>query len=179
MAKRTERTTTTPRDWHIAGTHRSAYVAGVDPGVTRSGKAAGYLAAKRRKMASGFGTLMQSVAPARYGGKRIRLSCHLKSEKVDGWAGLWMRVDAPGRSEHPLAFDNMENRPIKGTADWTACEVVLDVDPAAVNISFGVLLAGPGIVWIDGMRFEEVDHSVPVTSRATSLNEPQNLGFDE
>ena len=174
----TERTTTTPRDWHIAGTRRSAYVAGIDPDVVRSGKPAGYLAAKRRKV-GGFGTLMQSISPARYGGKRVRLSCHIKSEKVDGWAGLWMRVDGQGRTEHPLAFDNMEDRAIKGTADWTACEVVLDIDSAAVNVSYGVLLAGAGTVWIDGMRFEEVDDSVALTSNRQSHHEPQNLDFND
>lgn len=31
-------------------------------------------------------------------------------------AGLWMRVDSP--TPTPLAFDNMQARPIKGTLDW-------------------------------------------------------------
>ena len=31
------------------------------------------------------------------------------------WAGLWMRVD---KGKDMVAFDNMQDRPIKGTTDW-------------------------------------------------------------
>ena len=78
-----------------------------------------------------------------------------------------------------MAFDNMEDRALKGATDWTKCVVVLDVGAQASNIAFGVLLSGTGTVWIDRMRFEAVDDSVPVTSPATSRDEPQNLDFAE
>jgi hypothetical protein len=35
-----------------------------------------------------------------------------------------MRVD---RGQKPTAFDNMQNRAIKGTQPWTRHEIVLDV----------------------------------------------------
>ena len=49
-------------------------------------------------------------------GKRIRLSGHARSKDVSDWAGLWMRVDGP--KGEPLAFDNMQQRPIKGTGEF-------------------------------------------------------------
>ena len=54
-----------------------------------------------------------------------------------------MRVDGPDSGRH-LAFDNMLDRPIKGTTDWTRYAVVLDVDKTAVAIAFGVLAGGEG-----------------------------------
>lgn len=73
----------------------------------------------------------------------------------------------------------MEDRALRGTTDWTECVVVLDVGARASNIAFGVLLSGTGTVWIDRMKFEAVDDSVPVTSAARSRDEPRNLDFAE
>ena len=172
-----ERTTQTPPGWHIAGTVRAAYVAGVDPQVAMGDRPSGYLKSTRREI-DGFGTLMQEIAPDNYAGGRIRVSCHLKTADVVGWTGLWVRVDR-GYNRPPIAFDNMEDRALRGTTDWTECVVVLDVGAPASNIAFGVLLSGTGTVWIDRMRFEAVDDSVAVTSPARSRDEPQNLDFAE
>ena len=168
-------TTQTPPSWFVAGSVRTAYVAGVDPNVTMGDGPSGYLKSTKRKI-DGFGTLMQQVAPDRYTG-RIRVSCYLKTLAVSAWAGLWVRVDKP-RGGTPMAFDNMEDRAIKGTTDWTECVVVLDVDRSASNIAFGVLLSGTGTVWIDRLKFEAVDNSVPVTKPSgNQVAQPQNLDF--
>lgn len=170
-------TTRTPPGWHLAGTARTAYVAGIDPGVQMGVRPSGYLKSTKRKI-DGFGTLMQDIAPDRYVGGRIRVSCYLKTLDVSAWAGLWVRVDR-ARDVSPIAFDNMEDRAIKGTTEWTQCVVVLDVGERASNIAFGVLLSGTGTVWIDRMRFEAVDASVPVTSPPAYRDEPRNLDFSE
>lgn len=170
-------TTRTPLGWHIAGSVRMAYVAGTDPDVSRSGGQSGYLQSKESKI-NGFGTLMQSVGADRYAGHRIRLSCWLRTDTVSDWAGLWGRVDQLGTGR-PLAFDNMEDRAIRGTRDWTECVVVLDVGLRASNIAFGVLLGGTGTVWIDEMKFEVVDETVPLTALPLFVAEPQNLAFEQ
>ena len=103
---------------------------------------------------------MQMSQPGEYLGKRVRLSGYVKSDKVTNWAGLWFRVDGPNNGPNPssLAFDNMQERPIKGTTDWTRYEIVLDVPEAAQRLAFGILLAGGGQVWMDDLKFEVSAH---------------------
>ena len=155
---------TAPTGWSVAGSHPADYEMGLDRVTRRSGKSSAVLRA-RTPTAAGFGTLMQQIDAADYRGRRVRLSGFSKAAAVAGWAGLWMRVDGP---RGVLAFDNMQSRPIKGTADWQRCEVVLDVPSAASAIWFGLLLTGPGQVWFDDLQVEGVDGTVPVTA-ATSL----------
>jgi hypothetical protein len=127
----------------------------------------------------GFGTLMQNCKPDNYISKRIRFSGYVKSKKA-GWAGLWLRVDGIGAST--LSFDNMQDRPIKGTADWKKYEVVLDVPTGATNIAFGALLAGTGQIWLDNISLEIVSDSVKCTGSVNNRkvnDEPTNLNFEE
>jgi hypothetical protein len=67
--------------------------------------------------ADGFGTLMQTFKADSFRTKRIRFSGYVRSKEVMDWAGLWLRVDGSNGGEM-LAFDNMQDRPIKGTTDW-------------------------------------------------------------
>jgi hypothetical protein len=117
-----------------------------------------------------------------YLNKRVRMTGYVKSENVTTWAGLWLRVDEPG-SQQPLSFDNMSDRPIKGTTDWTKYEIVLDVPSNASLIAYGALLGGTGQIWFDRITIEVVSDSVPVTGSANrkksaTLNEPTNLDFE-
>ncbi len=94
------------------------------------------------------------------------------------WAGLWFRVDGPNNTT--LAFDNMEQRAIKGTTDWTRYEIVLDVPNEAQRLAFGVLLAGGGQVWMDDLRFEVVPTTVKTTGQGmVELPAPTNLNFEK
>jgi len=121
---------------------------------------------------------MQSFDAKDYLGKRLRLTAWVKAADVRDWAGVWMRVDGSGTKS--LAFDNMENRPIKGTKAWTRCDIVLDVAENATGIAFGILLSGEGKVWISDIGFQVVDKSVPVTSsQGTASPQPKNLDFDQ
>jgi hypothetical protein len=151
-----------PDGWFLAGDRRNDYDTGVDK--------------SKVEQAKGFGTLMQTVDAAKYRGKRVRLAAHIKSERLDDWAGLWMRVDGEGNKL--LAFDNMESRPIKGSVDWKRYEVVLDVAADAKAVAFGVLLAGKGTVFMNGVAIDPVDKSVPTTV-VSAKPEPANLDFDK
>ena len=113
---------------------------------------------------NGFGALMQDMKPGKYLGKRIKMTGYLKSKDVTGWAGFWLRVDQAG-SQQFLSFDNMQDRPIKGTTDWRKYEIVLDVPSEASNIAFGALMSKTGQIWIDDVNFEVVDDSVPTTGQ--------------
>ena len=85
--------------------------------------------------------------PADFGGKRMKLTGYVKTENVEGgWAGLWMRIDPQ------IAFDNMQNRGIKGTTDWTKYEIELDINNNAKQIVVGGILVGTGKVWVDNLE---------------------------
>jgi hypothetical protein len=112
--------------------------------------------------AVGFGTLTQWFRADDYRGKRVRMSAFVKTAEVEGKAGLWTRID--GKEKTGLAFDNMMERPVKGTTDWKNYEVVLDVPAEAEEIFFGFLVAGKGRGWVDDIKFEVVNNDVPTTA---------------
>jgi hypothetical protein len=164
-----------PEGWFLAGSDPAAYEMQRDTTVNRDGKASGRLASI--KPSKGFGTMMQSVDAGEYNGKRLRFRGYVKASKVNDWAGLWMRVD--GASKPSLAFDNMQDRAIKGTKDWTRYDVVLDVPEEATGVFFGILLSGEGAVWLNDVSLEVVDASVPTTGMNGSgmHRKPTNLDF--
>jgi hypothetical protein len=163
-----------PKGWLLSGSDRSDYAAAVDTSVKHGGQASGSLRSTTAH-AKGFGTLMQSVVKDAYRGKRLRFSAMVKADQVANWAGLWMRVDRP--NQRTGAFDNMEERAIKGTKDWARYEVVLDVDADASDVAFGVLLSGAGQVWIDDAALEVVGKDVAPTTKAWP-SETKNLDFE-
>ena len=174
-----------PAGWFKAGSHPAEYDMGLDETVHRDGGKASATVKFTAQNPNGFGTLMQMSQPGEYRGKRVRLSGYAKSDKVTQWAGLWFRVDGPAKGGVPtsLAFDNMQDRPIKGTTDWTRYEIVLDVPESAERIAFGILLAGGGQVWMDDLKFEVVPSTVKTTGApvppATPPPAPSNLNFEK
>jgi hypothetical protein len=111
----------------------------------------------------GFGTLMKYILPGDYTGKRVRLSGNIKTENVVSNAGMWMRVDSEEEGVM-LGFDNMSDRPIKGTTDWTKYEIVLDVPKGTKGIGYGVLIHETGEAWFPDLTLEVVGNDVPTTN---------------
>ncbi|MFD0717571.1 helix-turn-helix domain-containing protein [Paenibacillus sp. GCM10027626] len=166
--------------WFLSGSHPFNYEMGIDREVVHQGSASGYLKSKTVQDASEFATMMQQFKAGKYKGQRIKLSCFIKTNDVQHFSGLWMRVD--NAAGDTLQFDNMSNRPIVGTNTWNHYAVVLDIPEDSATISFGVLLSGLGHVWIDQFSFEKVNESVETTnleSRPVLLDEPTNLSFEE
>ncbi len=154
--------------WFIAGKCPQDYVYGKDDRVIYEGKKTSYLKAKETASTAkhDFGTLMQKVSADNYRNKRVRFSTVVKSEEVQNWAGLWMRVDG-AESEPMLGFYNMQDRPIKGTTDWQKYEVVLDVPEESTYICFGFLLLGHGQLWFSEPQLEVVGKDVPTHTMPT------------
>jgi len=144
--------------WFLSGLRQQDFRIAADGVVKRSGSFSARLGSDVKT--TGAGTLMQSISATAYRGKRVRFSAYVRTEDVAGWAGLWMRVDRPGMRS---AFDNMQERPLRGTGEWTPVSVVLDVKEGATAIHFGLLQDGAGTSWIDDASFTVVDASVPVT----------------
>ncbi|MBX9625028.1 MAG: hypothetical protein K2X82_14570 [Gemmataceae bacterium] len=176
-----------PAGWGGGG---KGYELAVDKDVKHAGKASGTVKAVDAEE-GGFGTLTQAFAADNYKGKRVRMTAHVKTKDVDGWAGLWLRAD--GAEKINLAFDNMMDRPVKGTTDWKKYEVVLDIPDDAGAIFFGFLVSGAGQGWVDGFKFEVVGKDVKTTGPeiepadrpdGTTLpkdlpKDPANLDFED
>jgi hypothetical protein len=166
--------------WKNRGSKPKSYEMGIEKGCGQKGNNAATIKSIDPAI-NGFGTLMQTCLPGKFSGKRVRLSGFIKSKDVEGWAGLWLRIDPK------LGFDNMKNGKndvsITGTTAWKKYEVVLDVPAETESMSYGVLLFGTGQVWFENISFEIVDNSVPVTGmeiNAGEINkEPVNLLFDK
>lgn len=147
-------------DWSYRETVDGSYRMGSDTSTEFSNQ--NVLTIKSiKKDIKGFGNIMQTIQPDLYLGKTIKMSGYVKSEDVKSWAGLWMRVDF--YKEKVLAFDNMQNRAVKGTTDWIKYEVVLFVPNDATSISYGVLLHGKGQIWFKDVIVEVVEEIVQET----------------
>ena len=95
---------------------------------------------------SSFGSIAYQI-PAKYKGSQIQLQGYMKLEDVqDGFGGLLLRIDGKGGS---LAFDNMEQRDIKGTVDWQQYTINLDYPEEAEQIFVAGILVGKGTAWFD------------------------------
>jgi beta-lactamase regulating signal transducer with metallopeptidase domain len=166
-----------PRGWMLAGSAPANYTTGIDAAMGYQGHPSAYLKSKPGAD-KGFGTLMQMFNVGQYAGHRVRLTAAVKSADVQTWAGLWMRVD---QGSSMVAFDNMQNRAIKGTTDWHEYSVVLNVPQDATAIAFGVLMEKGGSVWLSNVRFETVGDDVPVTGFTAPKRPegPTNLGFEQ
>jgi hypothetical protein len=178
IAKREESEATSRKlemkGWLLAGSAPDNYAYGIDDEERFQEKPSGYLRSKEAEV-DGFGTLMQTFRAEKYRNKRLHFSAMVKAEGVENWAGLWMRVDGP--QDRVLGFDNMQSRPIQDTSDWQPYKIILDVPEESLEIAFGVLLDGPGQVWINDILFTEVSNDVPTTSSQMSLDQPTNLDF--
>lgn len=166
-----------PDGWHMAGSRPADYEGGLlPPTCVYHGKRAIRLRLRAAQAQGGFGTIMQSIDAARYRSRRVRFSAMIRGQAIEGWAGIWLRVD---RADHTRVLDNMEDRPLRGTTAWTEAANVLDVAEDAASVHFGVLLGGAGAVDLASPRFEIVDAdvSVTMTPRRPLATEPQGLDF--
>ena len=128
-------------------------------------------ASTRTKYDASFGVATGNFPVKDAAGKTVRFSAWIKTDNVlNGYAGLWWRVDGPGTGANRsvLAFDNSEARVIgnkpdsgngvvrgaTGTTPWTQYQFELPIDSTASNINFGVLFSGTGTAWVDLMKVE-------------------------
>lgn len=187
-----ELTSGIPPGWRLRGPVPAALPQGIDVyldgGVKRTGHFSASLVALDATSRE-FASLEQDVLADPFRGRRVRFSGYIKTNSVYGWTGLVMRVDSEDKQS--IAGDNMEDRRVDGTTDWTRYEVVLDVDASAAVISIGIVLYGEGQAWLDDCTLEVVGRNVKTTDqypqsfkRRTTIpggliTEPINLDFDD
>jgi AraC-like DNA-binding protein len=120
-----------------------------------------------------YSSIMQQISAKNFMGKRMRFSGFVKTEAVEEWCGVWMRLDtAQGVT---IKIDNMQNRPIKGTTEWNYYYCVMDIPQEAAVINIGVLLTGKGKIWFDNADLQEVDRSIPTTEYVPEEIFPEHI----
>jgi hypothetical protein len=166
-----------PKGWFDTGDGQGTYHMGVDPGVTCAGRPCVTILAGTEAVE--FGALAQEIKAAAYQGKRLRFSAALCSAGLVNRAALFMRVTAANGKM--LAFDNMRERFISGSNDWTQHAIVLEVAEDAEAIIFGLLSSQQGQVWMADVHLDVVDRSVPTTDILAEIAPyfPVNLDFAE
>jgi hypothetical protein len=151
-----------PEGWFVTESAPQLYEAGLDSESPCEGNRSALLRS-RQATTEGYGTFMQAFGAGAFRGKRLRFSAMVRTEDVQGWTGLWMRVEGED-PKVPLAFDNMQSRALVGSTPCKRYDVVLDVPQEAKAIMAGLMLSGTGKAWMGSVRFETVDASVPVTN---------------
>ena len=139
----TEHSGTSPRGWG-GGPAGTIFVDGT---VVHGGR----WAVRLERVATSpnnFSTITKTM-PLDFAGATIEWRGFLRTENVSEFVGLWMRQDGDAPS---LAFDNMQQRQLKGTHDWTEYSITLPVHADARQLFFGVLMAGTGKVWADDLQ---------------------------
>jgi len=130
------------------------------------------------RLTSEGSTYVTRSYPVRVEGKTVELRGFLKTDAVEGFAGLWLRQDGAQRG---LAFDNMEKQKFDGTRDWTEVRVVLPLHPDTRDIYFGAIVMGQGTAWVDDLELlvdGEPIWDVPVADHLLTIFD-RDTAFDD
>ena len=135
----------------LAWKPRPAQQAGRDENIRHSGSAALRLSNAPGQNFSTFSQML-SLTPAP-SLRKFRVSGFLKRDSVERYTGIWINVFA---GKNSLFFDNMYNRNLNGSADWTELGTVFFADETATEIQIGGLLVGKGMAWFDDFSIAEI-----------------------
>jgi hypothetical protein len=104
---------------------------------------------ERNAASEGQFSTLHTYIPIDFSGNTVELRGFLRTSEVTEFAGLWMREDGDTPA---LAFDNMQQRQLKGSTDWTEYSITLPLQPDARKLFLGVLLVGTGKTWADDLK---------------------------
>jgi hypothetical protein len=170
-----------PAQWESGGFRHEGFEVGTDSRDPYEGKPSIRIRSTPAISPQGEANAATGFFAEHYRGKRVRFSAFVKTADVSRWSGLWLSIAAtaekPGRQAVRLRFDNMRDRPVKGTTGWARYQIVVDVPAEASDITLGCFLVGPGTLWMAKPSFEVVGNDVPVTS-STGKNLPPEPQLD-
>ncbi len=171
-----------PHGWESFSPSPAAFDASLDSGQAQNGRRSGRIRSRTEVKTRQWVSLFQKIDAREYRGRRVLLKGYLKADQIQGWSGLFLRVD--DAEEKALAFDNSSNRPLRGDSDWTLYSIELDVPHQAAELHFGLILSGPGSAWLDNLSLQAVGPTRPGQQVIQELRqrqlprEPVNLDFE-
>ncbi|MBP9094057.1 hypothetical protein KBI23_23755 [bacterium] len=160
--------------WQFYGLSQEHYAAAIDKEVLYKGTQSARLESVS-ETAPGSAGIHQMIDAANYQNLRIRFTAFIKARDVEERCGLHLSVST---RSYPTERDDMSNRPLKGTTDWQQFSVVVNVSKDSRRINYGVILAGPGTVWIDAAALEVVGDDVASTNISQTKFASRDSGGD-
>jgi hypothetical protein len=152
--------------WQLTAPSIDRFEASRDQNVTFRGQPTARLQASVET--ADLGSLHHSIAAEEYREKRIRFATNAKIKGVQGWTGVWLRIES---IDVPfLAYADTHAVDLRGDSDWTALTIVIDVPKNARAVHLGLAQVGPGTSWFGPVSVETVDRSVPLSYNAASRN---------
>ena len=115
-------------------------------------------------------SMFQGFKADDYRGKRLRFSGQLKTKDIKDPAHpdetfargfLWLLIHNDKGQQ--IIGDEMFDRSLRGTNDWTPCEIVVDVPRDARKVTIGARMILEGEMWVDGLRLDVVGKNVKPT----------------
>lgn len=149
-----------PSEWVLAGKTPNRYITYLDHETLYLGEPSLCLYSLKEKMI-GHGTTFIILDGSAYSDKRIQLSGTLKTEMVEKYAGLWIRSE--NETSDLFGFDNNYPNLVFGTTSWKEYHITLDIPHNCQTLGFGVELNGSGKVWLNDVKLEIVDNTIPLT----------------
>lgn len=161
-----------PRDWRACYPSTNAanggYLFSSDDSDAWSGSLSASVSSRVERPNPAGAGFCQTISAAGLKGKRVEYSIHMRTRDAMPGAHIVFRAEnADGRV---VAFYNMAERWVRGTADWMRYSVVIDVPENAVVIFVGATLIGTGTLWIDDAGLQAVSATSPLTQRPQPLN---------
>jgi C-terminal processing protease CtpA/Prc len=154
------------------------YSLSIDSTIKHSGKYSVLIQPSETREPNSFGCIAYGI-PAVYEGDSIELKAYMKLNNVSGGPiGLLLRLDGTSGS---LKFDNMQQKNIQGTSDWTMYAVKLPLPKEARMIYFAAMLSGTGQIWVDDFELliDGKDISQAKTREIVILPAEKDKEFDK
>ena len=147
--------------WHANSSDPAAYLVGLTKIAGMAEREAVVIVARPGVLHEGKGGAMQSLPADEWRGKRVRLTARLKSEAATQ-VQIVMDI-VSGAAPERQTVQTMVTKPLFGTRDWHAQEIVMEVPADARDIVYGFYLRGRGMVFGDSFKLEAVGRNVALT----------------
>jgi len=92
-----------------------------------------------------------TLPAASFAGHKVRYSGFIRTKRVSGFAGLWMRAF---EGANVVAYDNMQSQAVSGTRNWKRYAIEMAIPARIDSIQFGVRMSSEGTAWFDSLALE-------------------------
>ena len=161
------------KGWELFSSKPGIYNAGIE---NIDGKTAACLVSEK-VVKSAWGCInMKAFKADKYCGKRMRFSADVKTKDATGGVMLRFIEVSDSSGFYKYNFDNMRQRPIKGTTDWKNYNLVIDIPKGSISIVIAMDMDSTGKAWIANLKLEEVDTTIALTGKTSRENKWIVLG---